>query len=41
MQTLKKNFPGLVLIADLNWDRALTVVAIAAAVAAGAQLTHL
>lgn len=41
MQTLKKKFPGIVLVADLNWDRVLTVVAVAAALTAGAQLSHL
>ncbi|WP_267138247.1 hypothetical protein [Anianabacter salinae] len=41
MQTLKRKFPGVVLVADLNWDRLLTVAAVVSALVAGAQLGQL
>ena len=41
MQTIQNSYRGLSLLMDLNWDRALYVCTIAAALAAGAWIGSL
>lgn len=41
MQTIQVSYRGLSLILDLNWDRAFFVLAIAAALSAGAFVASL
>lgn len=38
MQAIQTQFPGLALLLDLNWDRALYVGTIALALVAGANI---
>lgn len=38
MQALRKSYKGLSLIADLNWDRALSVLALVISLTASAWL---
>jgi hypothetical protein len=41
MQTLKQSYTGLALLADLNWDRLIAALAIAASLAAGGMIASL
>ena len=41
MQTIQRAYPGLGLLMELNWDRAIYVVTIAAGLAAGAFIGSL